>query len=112
MHRAEIMLTATQGILGVVILAKMTFRWFEAAGLFILWCTQIYFQYAASQVLIPFTADPFAHKIIWDVLHIDILEAFTLMYWAWIAVEIILILLADKKIPLIPALKVAWNTRR
>jgi cation:H+ antiporter len=112
MHRAEIMLTATQGILGVVILSKMTFRWFEAVGLFVLWFTQIYFQYNASQILIPFVNDPVTDKIVWDIFHIQILESYNLIYWIWIILELGVILAAHKKIPLFGSFRIAWETRR
>jgi len=112
MHRAEIMLTATQGILGVVILSKMKFRWFEAAGLFILWFTQICFQYNASQITLPFLNDLTSQKIIWDILHIKILELYNLIYWIWIVLELGIILSTQKKIPLIGSLKIAWASRK
>jgi cation:H+ antiporter len=112
MHRAEIMLTATQGILGVVILSKMKFRWYEAGGLFLLWFTQIYFQYNASQVNLPLIDDPISQKMIWDIFHIRILEFYTAIYWLWIIAEVILILAIHKKIPLLRSLRVAWASRQ
>ena len=111
MHRAEIMLTATQGVLGVVILSKMNFRWFEAIGLFILWFTQIYFQYHASQIILPFINDPVSDKIIWDVFHIEILEFYNLIYWIWIVLELVIIFVIFKKIPLLGSLGIAWASR-
>lgn len=112
LHRAEIMLTATQAVLGVVILSKMRFRWFEAAGLFILWFTQIYFQYTASQIAIPFVEDPNFLKIIWDIMHIKILEYYNYVYWLWIILEVVIILAVYKKIPLLKSLRIAWNSRK
>ncbi len=111
MHRAEILLTATQGILGVSILSKMKFRWFEALGLFILWFTQIYFQYMASQVSLPFIIDPTSHKIIWDIFHIRILEFYIAIYWVWIILELGIILIVNRKSPLLGSLKIAWASR-
>lgn len=111
MHRAEIMLTATQGILGVVILSKMNFRWYEAAGLFILWFTQIYFQYNASHISIPFTNDPTSHEILWNFSHIRILEFYNLIYWIWIILELMIIVAIRRKIPLWNSLKIAWASR-
>jgi cation:H+ antiporter len=111
MHRAEIMLAATQGVLGVVILSKMSFRWFEAIGLFILWFTQIFFQYHASQILLPFVNDPTSHKIIRDVFHIEILEFYNFIYWIWIVLELAIILVVYKKIPLLGSLRIAWASR-
>jgi len=112
MHRAEIMLTATQGILGVVILSKMRFGWYEAGGLFVLWFTQIYFQYNASQIALPFINDPRFLISIWDFFHIEILEFYNLIYWIWITIEIIIILAIHKKLPLVPALRIAWASRK
>ncbi len=112
MHRAEIMLTATQGILGVVILSKMKFKWFEAAGLFVLWFTQIYFQYAASQIALPFVNDSYLLKVIWDIMHIEILEVYNYIYWFWIIMEVIVIMAVYKNIPMLKSLPVAWASRK
>jgi cation:H+ antiporter len=111
-HRAEILLTATQGILGVVILSKMSFRWFEALGLFILWASQIYFQYDVSQVMFPLVPDPAFHSVIWDIAHIKILESYTAIYWIWIILELLAIMIVYRKIPMIGALKATWHSRR
>lgn len=110
-HRAEIMLTATQGILGAIILAKMKFRWFEAIGLFVFWSSQIYFQYHASRVTLPFVYDPWFLKSIWDIFHIRILEFYNVIYWIWIVIEVALMIVIYKKIPLTRSLKIAWASR-
>jgi cation:H+ antiporter len=39
-HRLELTLTWLQGVLGIVILANLTFEFYEAAGLFALWFAQ------------------------------------------------------------------------
>ena len=111
-HRAEILLTATQGILGVLILSKMSFRWFEALGLFILWASQIYFQYDVSQVMFPLVSDPAVHSLIWDIAHIKILESYTIIYWFWIALEFLAIIVIYRRIPLISALRTTWRSRK
>jgi cation:H+ antiporter len=111
-HRAEILLTATQGILGVIILSKMSFRWFEALGLFALWASQIYFQYDVSQVILPFVSDPAIHSMIWDVAHIKILEGYTIIYWIWISLELLAIIMIYRRIPLISGLKTTWHSRK
>lgn len=111
-HRAEILLTATQGILGVVILSKMSFRWFEALGLFILWASQIYFQYDVSQVMFPLVSDPAVHSLIWDIAHIRILESYTIIYWIWISLEFLAIIVIYRRIPLISALRTTWRSRK
>jgi cation:H+ antiporter len=111
-HRAEILLTAIQGILGFIILSKMKFRWFEAYGLFVLWFTQIYFQYSSSQVILPFIDDISMHSILWEIFHIEILESYIFIYLIWIALELIIISAVYKSIPMFKSLKITWATRR
>lgn len=104
-HRAEILLTATQAVLGSVILAKMRFRWFEAVGLFVLWFSQIYYQYGLSQVFLPFASDPSARSLLYDISHIVVLEKYILIYWVWVVAEIFYILIIYRRLPLFPALR-------
>lgn len=40
LHRAEILLTALQALLGFMLLVNMEYRWYEALGLFFLWFIQ------------------------------------------------------------------------
>jgi cation:H+ antiporter len=111
-HRAEIMLTATQGILGFVLLSNMNFKWYEAAGLFVLWSTQIFFQYGASQIILPtYHAELFTSKI-WNILHIQVLERYTMIYWAWIIIQFGIVMRQNKTLPIFAHFKIAWNTRR
>jgi len=111
-HRAEILLTATQGILGVVILSDMTLRWYEAGGLFILWISQIFYQYDASQIVLPAIGGQAFIPIIWNKLHIQVLTRYTIIYWIWIIVELFFIAFYYKRIPAIRELKKAWAGRR
>jgi cation:H+ antiporter len=111
-HRAEIMLTATQGILGVVLLCNMNFKWYEAGGLFVLWVSQIFFQYDASQINIPFSEAQRFIPIIWNKLHIEILTRYTIIYWIWVVVEFTLIIIFSRGVPAIGEFKKAWATRR
>ena len=111
-HRAEILLTATQAVLGVVILSKMTLKWFEVLGLFSLWTSQIYFQYRMSQVHLPFSLDPTAQSAVWDFSHISILENYIIIYCIWIVLELACILLFYRHIPLFPALAKTFASRR
>jgi cation:H+ antiporter len=111
-HRAEILLTATQGILGFVLLLNMNFKWYEAAGLFILWSSQIYFQYDASHVILPFAERFNFSALIWDHLHTQVLLRYTLIYWIWIAVQLTGILIHYKRLPVYGELKTAWATRK
>ncbi len=111
-HRAEIMLTATQGILGVVLLSNMNFKWYEAAGLFILWSSQIFFQYQVSQVIFPVGPSPDFAGLIWGKMHVMVLAAYTFIYWIWIVVELSLTLIYHKGLPVIGEFRKAWATRR
>jgi cation:H+ antiporter len=104
-HRAEILLTATQAVLGVVILSKMNFLWFEALGLFYLWSSQIYYQFSLSHLNLPLTPDSGMRTAIWEMAHISILESYISIYWIWIILELVLILIIYRKIPLLPALR-------
>jgi cation:H+ antiporter len=111
-HRAEILLTATQGILGVVVLSNMNLKWYEAGGLFVLWSSQIFFQYEVSQVLLPFGPNQDLAPLIWNQLHVRVLAVYTYIYWAWIVLELGGILIYHKGIPVIGEFKKAWHRRR
>jgi cation:H+ antiporter len=110
-HRAEILLTATQGILGFLLLANMNFRWYEAYGLFILWVSQIFFQYQASQVFLPIMAGGQGfNPLIWEILHVHVLAWYTVVYWIWILLQLIFLLRVYKTLPVLSEFKKALNT--
>jgi cation:H+ antiporter len=111
-HRAEIMLTATQGILGFVLLSNMNFKWYEAAGLFVLWVSQIFFQYEASQIVLPMAANSDFGPMIWNILHSQVLERFTVVYWIWIIVQFVGVLKVHRGLPVLSHFKIAWATRK
>jgi cation:H+ antiporter len=111
-HRAEIMLTASQGILGFVILSKMNFRWFEALGLFVLWSSQIFFQYKANHVIPAFAGDQAFGPLLWDYFHTQVLAKYTIAYWLWIIAEGVCILVLRRSIPAFPEFKKTWAARR
>jgi hypothetical protein len=104
-------LTATQGILGFIILCEMNLKWFEAFGVFVLWVTQILFQYKASLVVLPFVANVQITSLLWDDLHVQVLAKYTVVYWAWIVTQLTFILLTYKKIPSFVEFKNSWATR-
>ncbi|MEE9552837.1 MAG: hypothetical protein V3W18_00965 [candidate division Zixibacteria bacterium] len=104
-HRAEILLTATQAVLGVIILSKMSLKWFEVVGLFTLWSSQILYQFQLSKIHLPFALDSLVQAGLWEISHITVLEQYILIYWIWVAVELTLILAIYRKIPLLPALR-------
>lgn len=110
-HRAEILLTATQGILGFIILCEMNLKWFEAFGVFVLWATQILFQYKASMVTLPFVANDQITALLWDNLHIQVLAKYTFVYWIWIVIQLTFILITYKKIPSFVEFRNSWAKR-
>jgi cation:H+ antiporter len=85
-QRAEILLTIVQAFLGWIFLASMSLQAYEAAGLFVLWLVQFF---------IP------------DLRH-DILY----VYLGWIAIELLLVAIGKKKMPVFAAFGRAWRMRR
>lgn len=71
-QKVEIFLTIAQSALGMVLLAKMEFRWYEALGLFGLWFTQF---------VIP-----------------SLREEITWVYLFWLYVELILAFVGKRKL--------------
>ncbi|MDP3025260.1 MAG: sodium:calcium antiporter, partial [candidate division Zixibacteria bacterium] len=71
-QKIEIFLTIAQSALGVILLANMEFRWYEALGLFGLWFTQF---------VIP-----------------SIREEITWVYLFWLYVELILAFVGKRKL--------------
>lgn len=110
-HRAEILLTASQALLGFVMLSNMNFKWYEAGGLLILWASQIVFQYDASQIVIPVNDPMGIQTILWNRLHANILEAYIAIYWLWILIEGSMIYIASKKLPVFSHFSHTWNHR-
>ena len=110
-HRAEILLTATQGILGFIILCEMNLKWFEAFGVFFLWSTQILFQYKASLVVLPIATNNQFTSLLWDNLHVQVLAKYTIIYWVWIVTQLTFILVTYKKIPSFVEFRNSWATR-
>jgi cation:H+ antiporter len=85
-QRLEILLTILQAFLGWIFLASMSFEAYEAVGLFVLW-------------LIQFVRPGLRHEMIW-------------VYLAWIAVELVLLLLGRKRIVAFEAFARSWKERR
>ncbi len=71
LHRAEILLTAMQALLGFLLLANMEYRWYEALGLFSLWFIQFMVPHIREEIII--------------------------VYAGWILLEIILAILGKRK---------------
>jgi cation:H+ antiporter len=85
-QRLEILLTILQAFLGWIFLASMSFEAYEAVGLFVLW-------------LIQFVRPGLRREMVW-------------VYLAWIAVEILLLLLGKKRIVAFEAFARSWKERR
>jgi cation:H+ antiporter len=85
-QRLEILLTIMQAFLGWIFLASMSFEWYEAAGLFILWVVQ-------------FCVPSLRHEMVW-------------VYAAWIAVELGLVALRKKRILAFSAFARSWRRQR
>ena len=85
-QRLEILLTILQAFLGWIFLASMSFEAYEAAGLFVLWVVQ-------------FVRPGLRREMVW-------------VYLAWIAVEIVLLLLRKKRIVAFEAFARSWKERR
>ncbi len=85
-QRLEILLTILQAFLGWIFLASMSFEAYEAAGLFALW-------------LVQFALPSLRHDMLW-------------VYAAWIAVELVLVVLGRKRIVAFSAFKRSWRSRR
>jgi cation:H+ antiporter len=82
-QKTEILLTMAQSILGFLLLANMEFGVFEAAGLFILWLLQF--------------------------VRPDIREEVTILYFAWIALELILAVTGRRKLVAFHEFRLQWK---
>jgi cation:H+ antiporter len=85
-QRLEILLTILQAFLGWLFLASMSFEAYEAVGLFALWVIQ-------------FAVPQLRASMLW-------------VYSAWIAVEVVLLLVGKKKLLAFPAFARSWRERR
>jgi cation:H+ antiporter len=85
-QRLEILLTILQAFLGWIFLASMSFEWYEAAGLFVLW-------------LVQFCVPSLRHEMIW-------------VYAAWIGLEVALVAFGRRRILAFSAFSRSWRQRR
>lgn len=83
-QRIEILLTVAQSLLGFLLLANLEFRWFEAAGLFILWAVQFVFP--------------------------DIREEMIFVYGAWAAFELTRGMLGKRKLRVFGEVALVWRS--
>lgn len=82
-QRAEILLTAAQSFLSFVLLANLRFHWYEAIVLFVLWLTQFLFA--------------------------DLREEILIAYGAWIVVELSLVIVGRKTMPIFKESAALWR---
>ncbi len=85
-QEVELLLTLAQALLGAMFLLEMRFQWWEAAGLFALWLGQ-------------FVLSPVAH------VH----QYFTIAYFAWAAVDIVLIFTGRRKATAFACFAAMWT---
>jgi cation:H+ antiporter len=85
-QRLEILLTILQAFLGWIFLASMSLSAYEAAGLFVLW-------------LVQFARPSLRAEMLW-------------VYGAWIAFEVVLVVVGRKKIRAFAAFAATWGRRR
>jgi len=85
-QEVELLLTLAQALLGTLFLLQMRLMWWEAAGLFFLWVSQFALSTVAG-------------------LHIY----FTVAYFAWAAVEIVLMLAGKRKASAFPCFAEMWR---
>jgi cation:H+ antiporter len=85
-QEVELLLTLAQALLGVMFLLEMRFQWWEAAGLFALWLAQ-------------FVLSPVA----------KVHEYFIFAYFAWVALDVVLILTGKRKATAFRTFLTMWN---
>ena len=83
----ELLLTLAQALLGAMFLLEMRFQWWEAAGLFVLW-------------LVQFVLSPVA----------KVHEYFTFAYFAWTAVDLVLIFAGKRQATAFRCFGVMWKS--
>ena len=86
-QEVELLLTLAQALLGAMFLLEMRFQWWEAAGLFVLW-------------LIQFVLSPVA----------KVHQYFTFAYFAWAALDIVLIAAGKRKATAFKCFATMWRS--
>src|SRR5437773_1937960 len=84
MQRREILLTVAQSMLGMLLLANMSFHVFEAGGIFVLWGVQF----------------------VRPHLHTEV----TIIYFSWVAYELFMTLVVRKRLAALSAFAHIWRT--
>ncbi len=83
-HRTEFLLTVVQSFLGLLLLANLEFRWYEAAGLFVLWAIQFAFPHLREEIIV--------------------------VYAVWCAIELALAAIGRKPLLAFPVFIKLWRT--
>ena len=84
LQRREILLTVAQSMLGMLLLANMSFHLFEAGGIFILWAVQF----------------------VRPHLHTEV----TIIYFSWVAYELFMTLIVRHRLAALSAFARVWRT--
>ncbi len=84
MQRREILLTVAQSMLGMLLLANMSFHVFEAGGIFVLWGVQF----------------------VRPHLHTEV----TIIYFSWVVYELFMTLVVRKRLAALSAFARVWRT--
>jgi cation:H+ antiporter len=82
-HQTEILLTIVQSFLGMLLIANLQFRWYEAVGLFLLWVIQFVLPHSREEIIVA--------------------------YLVWSAIELILAAMGKKKLRAFPAFVRLWR---
>jgi cation:H+ antiporter len=85
-HRTEILLTVIQSFLGMLLLANLEFRWYEAIGLFVLWAVQFAFPHLREEIIV--------------------------VYAGWCVFELLLAVAGKKQLRAFPVFIELWRTHQ
>ena len=81
----ELLLTIGQSMVGLVFLLNMTFEWWEALLLFVLYMTQVTFATAG------------ANTGLWSYLGLHVRFWVTILYFAWVGIAVIMMIVRRKR---------------
>jgi len=88
-QRVEILLTISQSTLGFILLCNMSFAWYEAVGIFVLW----FVQFVGPLVGMP-------------EIHFQV----TVAYFAWCAIEALSVLTGRRAFRAVGAFRDLWRS--
>ncbi len=85
-QQLEILLTVAQSLVGLLVLANLSFHRNEAIGIFVLWFVQFFVSVLPAQKLFPTQPSAFFIGLRWAVAHTHLLV--TIIYFVWAGVLI------------------------